>query len=127
MRQKESAAAASSSPCFLRTSPGLDTSTGIVSQGRFSDDDSWLAKCDDINYFNGKVACLRKDTSFACAVDLIVDDVSADTLVMDSCEYLSQPIANWLNNHIRTNVLNFILSDLLESIGSEEKDGIFKS
>src|SRR5574344_507599 len=82
----------------------LDTSTGIVSQGRFSDDDSWLAKCDDINYFNGKVACLRKDTSFACAVDLIVDDVSADTLVMDSCGFVEDHPSQWMGNFVRFDI-----------------------
>jgi len=75
----------------------LDTSTGEVEQKRFSGDDAWLSGCDDISYFNGKVACLQPifaDDYYG--VRLFADGLQRDSLVWTlSCWNIQTTVTGW--------------------------------
>ncbi|HSQ41992.1 MAG TPA: hypothetical protein VLM37_06915, partial [Fibrobacteraceae bacterium] len=75
----------------------LDTSTGVVTQSRFSDTDAWMAGCEDISYFDGKAVCLRAfiDTN-QYGMELVIDSVVQGSLLWDSATWLiTKNLAGW--------------------------------
>jgi len=83
----------------------LDTATGLVEQSRFSDVDAWMAGCEDINYFNGDVVCLKKSESTSCFINILTNDVLVDSIVLDSCGFLNNmTVAFWMGRHIRLDI-----------------------
>ena len=66
----------------------LDTSTGQVTSFSFSGEDAWLSECEEFNYNEGNVYCIKKRQGIDGFLELLVNGSVVNAVQLDSCELL---------------------------------------